>query len=50
MADSKNLNDVSIDSDTRLTNLLAAEREELEYYMNVTPGFKGKPGRVSNVC
>jgi hypothetical protein len=50
MADSKDLNDVSTDSDTRLTNLLVAEREELEYYMNVTPRFKGKPRRVSNVC
>jgi hypothetical protein len=33
MADSKDLNDVSPDSDTRLTNLSTAEREELEYYL-----------------
>jgi hypothetical protein len=33
MADSKDLNDVSPDRDTRLTNLSTAEHEELEHYM-----------------
>jgi hypothetical protein len=33
MPDSKDLNDVSPDSDTILVNLSATEHEELEYYM-----------------
>jgi hypothetical protein len=33
MSDSKGLNDVSLDSDTRLTNLSAIEHEELKEYI-----------------
>lgn len=33
MAGSKNVNDVSLDRDTRVINLLAAEREKLKDYM-----------------
>jgi hypothetical protein len=49
-ADSKDLNDVSPDIDTRLTNLSISKHEELEDYRNKVDEYKRQKARRREVA